>query len=106
MLSSQNQNTLSYITFNNLSESTISVNINHHFIKSFPIFSSLINSEYGLINNLIPQNINQTYIDKSLLKQINRTNYPRLKLTMHYFKDPLIFKLTKSALLNIMISIN
>ena len=94
------------LLFNNLSESTISVNINHHFIKSFPIFSSLINSEYGLINNLIPQNINQTYIDKSLLKQINRTNYPRLKLTMHYFKDPLIFKLTKSALLNIMISIN
>lgn len=94
------------LLFNNHSESTLSVHINHHFIKSFPILSSLINNDYGLINNLIPQNINQVHLDQSLLKQINKTNYPRLKLTMHYFKDPLIFKLTKSTLLNIMISIN
>ncbi|PHK49670.1 helix-turn-helix domain-containing protein [Staphylococcus edaphicus] len=94
------------LLFNHLNRSSFSVNINHNFIKPFPILSRLINSEHGVISNLIPQNLNQTYLDNSLLKQINRSNYPRLKLTMHSFKDPLIFKLPKSSLLYIKISIN
>jgi len=82
------------------------IRIHHNFIKSFPIFSRLINKEHGMVTQLMPSNLAHSYIAKNMLSAIDNANYPLSKLEMHYFKDPLQFTLSSHSILYVMISIN
>lgn len=92
------------LLFSNLEKTSCIVKLNHHFIKSFPVFSRLLNKDHGMITNLIPSNIDQKLFDLSCIEQINSANYPLSKLTLHYYKEPLIYKLSQSSIQYIMIA--
>ncbi|WP_436862090.1 helix-turn-helix domain-containing protein [Staphylococcus caeli] len=94
------------ILFNNQTMSSLVFRIHHNFIKSFPIFSRLLNSEHGMITKLVPSNLEHNYIGISMISAINHSNFPLSKLQMHYFKDPLQFKINSHSILYVMISIN
>lgn len=94
------------LLFSNMQKTSFVVKINHHFIKSFPVFSRLLNKNHGIITNLIPSNIDQKFFGLSYIEQINNANYPLSKLSLHYYKEPLIYKLSQSSIQYIMIAIN
>ncbi|MDW8543045.1 helix-turn-helix domain-containing protein [Staphylococcus sp. KG4-3] len=94
------------LLFSNVEKSSFLVRINHHFIKSFPVFSRLLNKDHGMITNLLPSNIDQKIFGLSYIEQINSANYPLSKLSLHYFKEPLIYKLSQSSLQYIMIAMS
>lgn len=70
------------------------------------MFSRLLNKDHGMITNLIPSNIDQKLFDLSCIEQINSANYPLSKLTLHYYKEPLIYKLSQSSIQYIMIAMS
>lgn len=93
------------LLFSNVEKASFIVKIDHNFIKSFPVFSRLLNEDHGMITNLIPSNIDQKLFGLCYIEQINSANYPLSKLSLHYFKEPLIYKLSQSSLQYIMIAI-
>ncbi|WP_436959690.1 hypothetical protein [Staphylococcus xylosus] len=94
------------LLFSNVEKTSCIVKINHHFIKSFPVFSRLLNKDHGMITNLIPSNIDQKLFGLSYIEQINSANYPLSKLSLHYYKEPLIYKLSQSSIQYIMIAMS
>lgn len=95
-------NTLNYST----QKSDLVANIVHNYITDFPVYTRVLNENHGLISQLIPNNLDLSYIDSKILEQINNANIPLSKLTMHSYHNLLTIKVSESEIKYIMFPIH
>lgn len=88
------------------SQSSIIVNIYHHYSNDFPIFTRLLNQNHGIITNMISADLNLNSIEPSLLTQINKANHPLAKLSLHNHNQAITYALSNSSIQYVVIPPN
>ena len=88
--------------FSSTEKSYLVANIMHNFISDFPVYTRILNQNHGIISHLIPNNLDLSYIDPKILEQINKSNHPLSKLSMHCHHDPLTIRMNTSEIQYIM----